>query len=215
MNYFLSMGRLRAELRAARTMRQRRSPRIGRVGLEELETRALLSSTLESIDGTGNNTAKPLQGSAGTDLIRVSPVAYADGVSSPALPNNPSARVLSDVLNNQAVSPRFPRTLRPSTRTAFPTSATCSGSSWTTTWTSPLQTRAKSCRLPPIPTIPATWGTRRSSVRRTIRPPAPAPVIRASRSTSVTSYLDLSQVYGSTAATGRCPAHAFGRSAQD
>ena len=45
--------------------------------------------------------AKPGQGTADTDLLRVSPVAYADGIDSPSLPSNPSARVISDILNNQ------------------------------------------------------------------------------------------------------------------
>ncbi len=54
------------------------------------------------IDEVGNNLANPTQGTANTDLLRLSPVAYADGISAPSLPNNPSARVLSDILNNQA-----------------------------------------------------------------------------------------------------------------
>ena len=32
----------------------------------------------------------------------MSPAAYADGISTPSLGNNPSARVVSDILNNQA-----------------------------------------------------------------------------------------------------------------
>src|SRR5262249_41019714 len=38
----------------------------------------------------------------GPALLRVSPAAYADGISAPSLPNNPSARLVSDILNNQA-----------------------------------------------------------------------------------------------------------------
>ena len=55
-----------------------------------------------SIDGTGNNLENPDLGSAGTDLLRTSPVAYADGISSPSLPQDASARAISDILNNQA-----------------------------------------------------------------------------------------------------------------
>jgi hypothetical protein len=73
---------------------------------EALEERTLLSAVLatgyRSIDGTGNNLTNPTLGSAGTDLLRLSPVAYADGVSAPSLPQDPSARVVSDILNNQA-----------------------------------------------------------------------------------------------------------------
>ena len=77
--------------------------------VEALEGRALPSAaafvgpttgTLYSYDGTGNNSAN--LGSAGTDLLRNSPVAYADGIGAPSLPGNSSARVISDILNNQA-----------------------------------------------------------------------------------------------------------------
>ena len=37
---------------------------------ERLESRLLLSSTVASIDGTGNNAANPDWGSAAADLIR-------------------------------------------------------------------------------------------------------------------------------------------------
>jgi hypothetical protein len=56
-------------------------PRRGLLHLEALETRALLSTLFAPIDGTGNNVANPTWGSAGTDLLRLSPVAYADGIS--------------------------------------------------------------------------------------------------------------------------------------
>ena len=83
--------------RPATTRRQslRFKPRVN-----ALEDRCLLS--VESIDGTGNNLANPDWGSAGTDLIRMSPVAYADGISSPSLPHDQSARAISNILNNQA-----------------------------------------------------------------------------------------------------------------
>ena len=44
-----------------------------------------------SIDGTGNNLANPDWGAAGTDLLRIAPAAYADGVSAPAGADRPSA----------------------------------------------------------------------------------------------------------------------------
>src|SRR5438105_252788 len=73
-----------------------------RLELEALEGRTLLSAGFYSSDGTGNNVADPSMGSAGTDLIRLSPAAYADGINKPSLPNATSARVISDLLNNQA-----------------------------------------------------------------------------------------------------------------
>jgi len=54
------------------------------------------------IDEVGNNAANPTLGTASTDLLRVSPAAYGDGISAPSLVSNPSARVISDILNNQA-----------------------------------------------------------------------------------------------------------------
>ncbi len=74
--------------------------------LESLELRRLLSSTIpstiESVDGTGNNLANPTWGSAGSDLIRLAAAAYSDGVSSPALASDLSARAISNLVNNQA-----------------------------------------------------------------------------------------------------------------
>ncbi len=60
------------------------------------------SSAFRPIDEVGNNRANASLGTAGTDLLRVSPAAYADGISAPSLASNPSARVISDLLNNQA-----------------------------------------------------------------------------------------------------------------
>ena len=94
--------------RPATTRRQslRFKPRVN-----ALEDRCLLS--VESIDGTGNNLANPGWGSAGIDLLRIAPAAYADGVSTPAGADRPSARVISntiaaqgpqDILNNRDMS---------------------------------------------------------------------------------------------------------------
>src|SRR5258708_21332278 len=72
------------------------------LGIETLETRALLATVFSSITGFGNNLANPTWGAAGTDLLRLSPAAYADGISAPSLPNDPSARAISNIVNNQA-----------------------------------------------------------------------------------------------------------------
>ncbi|MBI3410713.1 MAG: peroxidase [Planctomycetes bacterium] len=71
------------------------------LGLEPLEMRALPSTVFESINGTGNNLANPALGSAGTDLIRIAAAAYADGISAPAGANLPNARLISNVLSDQ------------------------------------------------------------------------------------------------------------------
>src|SRR6185436_19500133 len=55
-----------------------------------------------SIDGTGNNLANPTWGSAGVDLLRLAPAAYADGLSAPAGADRPSAREISNAVADQA-----------------------------------------------------------------------------------------------------------------
>ena len=70
--------------------------------VEPLESRVHLSTTVESINGTGNNLANPIWGSAGTDLLRLVAAAYADSISAPALATDLSARAISNILNNQA-----------------------------------------------------------------------------------------------------------------
>ncbi len=81
--------------------------------VEELEARCLLSVTgFRPIDEVGNNPnpadqnwgAYPIDqpGGAPIQLLRVSVVAYADGISMPSLANDPSARLISNILNNQA-----------------------------------------------------------------------------------------------------------------
>ncbi len=69
--------------------------------LEHLEVRRLLSAAIEPIDGIGNNIAHPTWGSTGIDLLRLSPASYSDGISSPSLASNPSARTISNLVNSQ------------------------------------------------------------------------------------------------------------------
>ncbi len=68
--------------------------------VESLEQRLVLD--FRSITGLGNNIVHPSWGQAGTDLLRVSPVAYADGISQPSQPNLLSPREISNNLNNQS-----------------------------------------------------------------------------------------------------------------
>ena len=69
--------------------------------IEILEERCLLSG-FRPIDEVGNNLANPTWGTANTDLFRISPVAYADGISTPSQPNTLSPRQISNNLNNQS-----------------------------------------------------------------------------------------------------------------
>ncbi len=54
-----------------------------------------------SIDGTGNNLHAPNWGSANIALRRLTVASYADGISTPAGTNRPSARALSNALSAQ------------------------------------------------------------------------------------------------------------------
>jgi peroxidase len=56
------------------------------------------AAVYRSIDGTGNNLSNPEWGSTGEQLLRESPAAYADGVSTPAGTDRPSARAVSDAV---------------------------------------------------------------------------------------------------------------------
>jgi len=59
------------------------------------------TATPRSYDGTGNNLANPELGSTGEELLRVAAADYADGVSTPAGEDRPSAREISNALVSQ------------------------------------------------------------------------------------------------------------------
>jgi peroxidase len=83
----------------------RRSPPLThsrrRLYLQLLEERSAPTSAVEWITGAGNNLAHAAWGSAGSDLIRIAPSAYADGISAPAGATRPSARDISNALSDQ------------------------------------------------------------------------------------------------------------------
>ena len=54
------------------------------------------------INEVGNNVANPTWGTAGTDLIRLTPAEYAERLNSPSLPQDPAPRLISNIVNNQA-----------------------------------------------------------------------------------------------------------------
>src|SRR5262249_26456871 len=74
-----------------------------RLELDRLEDRALMDAGFRTIDGTGNNPNHPDWGSAGEDLLRKAPAAYADGMSAPAGAARPSARVISNTIAAEPV----------------------------------------------------------------------------------------------------------------
>lgn len=75
---------------------RRRKPR--QFQLEILEPRVALAADVRPIDGVGNNLQHPTWGSDGTDFLRLAPAQYADGISTPAGTDRPSARAISNVV---------------------------------------------------------------------------------------------------------------------
>ncbi|MDB9516883.1 peroxidase family protein [Roseofilum reptotaenium CS-1145] len=60
------------------------------------------AATFRSIDGSGNNLENPTWGQTHTQLLRLLPAAYDDGISSPAGSDRPSARLVSNQLSHQS-----------------------------------------------------------------------------------------------------------------
>src|SRR5258708_39941358 len=79
---------------------QRQGGRRARLEVEVSEVRIV--PDVRSITGAGNNIANPNWGASGSDLLRVSPVAYADGISAPSTPNTLNPRVVSNNLSSQS-----------------------------------------------------------------------------------------------------------------
>ncbi len=94
----------RQEPRSSLARRQSRT----RPLLEKLDDRIVLSSyrvptgVYRPIDEVGNNIAHPYWGTAGSDLLRLTPAEFANGYNSPSLPQDPSPRLISDIVNGQA-----------------------------------------------------------------------------------------------------------------
>ena len=81
---------------------------------QETEPEPTQSVTLFSgytYDGTQNNLSHPAWGAVQTALISIAPLAYADGVSTPAGGDRPNPRVISNALAQQDVSIPDPRGL--------------------------------------------------------------------------------------------------------
>jgi peroxidase len=80
-------------------IRTRRRTPFGKFQIQQLEERVNFSVNVASYDGTGNNLLNTDWGSAGSDLLRLSPAQYADGVSTPAGADRPSARAISNAVS--------------------------------------------------------------------------------------------------------------------
>lgn len=167
--------------------------------IEPLESRVHLSTAVESVDGTGNNLANPTWGAAGTDLIRLAAAAYSDGISAPALANDLSARAISNILNNQA-DPANPSV---DLATVDQNSLSDFGYAFGQFIDHDLDNSPDSATAISIPVAagdpigPDPLTLLRSIIDPTTGTSTSNP---AQQTNAVTSYLDLSQVYGSSQA---------------
>jgi hypothetical protein len=176
--------------------RKRRSLAV-RLEVEPLESRCLLDAGFRSITGYGNNFANPTFGQAGTDLLRISPVAYADGISAPSQPNTLSPREISNDLNNQS-DPIFSDSNNLGTPNAV--SLSDYGYLWGQFIDHDMDLTTATAESLPIaadPTRPGDPMGAEAFTRSTFDPKtgttSPRQQINAD-----TSFLDLSQVYGSS-----------------
>lgn len=71
-----------------------------KLSLSLLEDRTVPSG-FYSYDGTGNNPSHPLWGSTGSQLIRIAPAEYGNGISTIGGTDRPSAREISNVIADQ------------------------------------------------------------------------------------------------------------------
>jgi peroxidase len=85
-----------------------RQPDRARLSPLTLEDRLVPSGPeVRSFDGSNNNLLHPSWGQAGTDLLRLAPAAYADGVSTPAGADRPSARAFNPGVSNEFATAAF------------------------------------------------------------------------------------------------------------
>jgi peroxidase len=172
-----------------------------RPAIEKLEDRCTPTATgYRPIDEVGNNIADSTLGTAGTDLLRLSPADYADGISSPSLPNNPGARTVSDILSNQA-DPNNPLA---DIATVDQNSLSDFGYVWGQFIDHDMDLTPSGSgefmNIPPDPNDPSHMATQ-TFERSTYDPNTGTNASNPRQQiNAVTSYLDLSQVYGSTAA---------------
>ena len=168
--------------------------------VETLEARCLLDSGFRTITEVGNNIANPTWGTAGTDLLRVSPVAYADGISTPSTPNTLSPREVSNNLSNQS-NPIFSGAdnLGPPNSQFLSDYAYAWGQFIDHDMDLTLDNSGQAFNIPADP-------TRRNDAMgvepftRSQFDPNTGITTPRQQVNAVTSYLDLSQVYGSTQA---------------
>jgi hypothetical protein len=172
-----------------------------RLGVELLEARCLLSSDpFRSVTGFGNNVANSTWGQSGTDLLRVSPIAYADGISSPSTPNTLSPREISNNLNNQS-NPifSFADNLGPAQSQSLSDFAYVWGQFIDHDMDLTPTGSGQVFNIPADPTRPTDAMGTEAFIRSTFDPNTGTSTSNPRQQVNaITSYLDLSNVYGST-----------------
>ena len=156
------------------------------------------SGQFESYDGTNNNVKNPAWGSAGSNLLRLAPVGYSDGIDSPALPDDRSARAISNLLNNQAV----PGAASEDVQTVDQNSLSDFGYAFGQFMDHDMDNTPDGGASFPIPVAPDDpIGPDALTFTRARTDPSTGTSVSspAQQVSVVTSYLDLSQVYGSSA----------------
>lgn len=190
---------LRLRLLVSQSTRTAHSKRV-RLFPQALEERSLMSAGIRPIDEVGNNAANPSWGTAGTDLIRLAPAAYGDGIDSPALASDQNARAISNILNSQA-NPSDPTS---DIQTIDQNSLSDFGYAFGQFIDHDLDlTPDGGASLPITVAAGDPIGPAPLPFTRSITDPSTGTSTSnpAQQVTDVTAYLDLSQVYGSDAAT--------------
>jgi peroxidase len=153
------------------------------------------TTDVESFDGTNNNLAHPTWGSAGTDLLRIARPAYADGIDAPSLPTSPSPRLISNLLNSQA----DPANPVQDIQTVDENSASDFGYAFGQFMDHDLDLSLNGNTSFPI-AVPAgdPIGPDPLPFTRSLTDPATGTHNPAQQVNAITSYFDLSQIYGSS-----------------
>lgn len=180
-----------------------------RLLLEKLDQRIVLSSgrvaadVYRPIDEVGNNVAQPNWGVAGMDLLRLTPAEYTNGYNSPSLAQDLSPRLISDIVNSQADPEDPSRDISTVNQRSLSALADAFGQFMDHDMDLTLDNGPS---MPiPVPVgdpiggpgdTPLSFAGSNTDPATGTGPGNPAQEIN-----SITSYLDLSQVYGSDQAT--------------
>jgi hypothetical protein len=171
------------------------------VVLELLEDRLVPSTTgYRAIDESNNNLAHPSWGTAGSDLTRLARAAYSNGINSPSLSQDQSARAISNIVNNQA----DPSNPGQDINTTDQQSLSDFGYAFGQFMDHDMDFTPDGGSSFPIPVAAGDpIGPNPLPFTRSQYDPSTGTNIRNPRQqvNDITSYLDLSQVYGSDAAT--------------